>query len=145
LRNLPSRRSNRGNSNQSFPPHRLTHRSAAFTFLVFDLLDKKQNVFDDSIPLRNICCDIKISRSPNSGFPEYGSSDDPRQFEYLRAYSPYHQVKAGVLYPAVLFMTAESDTRVDPMHAVKMAALCRGCGGFFILAAGHEAVARFVG
>jgi prolyl oligopeptidase len=55
--------------------------------------------------------------------PEYGSSEDPTQFEYLRAYSPYHQVKAGVLYPSVLFMTAESDTRVDPMHAVKMAAL----------------------
>ncbi len=55
--------------------------------------------------------------------PEYGSSDDPKQFEYLRAYSPYHRVKSGTLYPAVLFMTAESDTRVDPMHAVKMAAL----------------------
>ena len=55
--------------------------------------------------------------------PEYGSSDDPGQFEYLRAYSPYHHVKEGATYPAVLFMTAESDTRVDPMHAVKMAAL----------------------
>jgi prolyl oligopeptidase len=55
--------------------------------------------------------------------PEYGSSADPQQFEYLRAYSPYHHVKAGTIYPAVLFMTAESDTRVDPMHAVKMAAL----------------------
>jgi prolyl oligopeptidase len=55
--------------------------------------------------------------------PEYGSSDDPRQFEYLHKYSPYHNVKPGVRYPAVLFMTAESDTRVDPMHAVKMAAL----------------------
>jgi prolyl oligopeptidase len=55
--------------------------------------------------------------------PEYGSSDDPEQFKYLYAYSPYHRVKAGTQYPAVLFMTAESDTRVDPMHAVKMAAL----------------------
>ncbi len=55
--------------------------------------------------------------------PEYGSSDDPKQFEYLYAYSPYHHVKPGSRYPAVLFMTAESDTRVDPMHAVKMAAL----------------------
>ena len=54
---------------------------------------------------------------------EYGSSDDPEQFEYLYAYSPYHHVKAGTSYPAVLFMTAESDTRVDPMHAIKMAAL----------------------
>jgi prolyl oligopeptidase len=55
--------------------------------------------------------------------PEYGTSDDPKQFEYLYAYSPYHHVKPGARYPAVLFMTAESDTRVDPMHAVKMAAL----------------------
>ena len=55
--------------------------------------------------------------------PEYGTSDDPKQFEYLHAYSPYHHVKPDTLYPAILFMTAESDTRVDPMHAVKMAAL----------------------
>lgn len=55
--------------------------------------------------------------------PEYGSSDDALQFEYLYAYSPYHHVKQGTVYPAILFMTAESDTRVDPMHAVKMAAL----------------------
>ena len=55
--------------------------------------------------------------------PEYGSSDDPHQFEYLYAYSPYHHVQQSVLYPAILFMTAESDTRVDPMHAKKMAAL----------------------
>jgi prolyl oligopeptidase len=55
--------------------------------------------------------------------PEYGSPDDPNQFEYLYRYSPYHNVKPGMRYPAVLFMTAESDTRVDPMHAVKMTAL----------------------
>ena len=55
--------------------------------------------------------------------PEYGSSDDPRQFEWLYAYSPYHHVKEGAEYPAVLFMTADTDTRVDPMHAKKMAAL----------------------
>ncbi|MGB7601771.1 MAG: prolyl oligopeptidase family serine peptidase [Candidatus Sulfotelmatobacter sp.] len=55
--------------------------------------------------------------------PEYGSSDDPEQFKWLYAYSPYHHVKAGTEYPAVLFMTADTDTRVDPMHAKKMAAL----------------------
>lgn len=54
--------------------------------------------------------------------PEYGSPDDPEQFRWLRAYSPYHHVRAGVPYPAVLLATAESDTRVDPMHARKMAA-----------------------
>jgi len=54
--------------------------------------------------------------------PEYGSSEDPKQFQWLYAYSPYQHVKAGTSYPAVLFMTAESDTRVDPMHAKKMTA-----------------------
>jgi prolyl oligopeptidase len=54
--------------------------------------------------------------------PEYGSADDPAQFSWLRAYSPYHHVRDGVSYPAVLLATAESDTRVDPMHARKMAA-----------------------
>lgn len=55
--------------------------------------------------------------------PEYGSADDPKQFEWLYAYSPYHHVKAGTEYPAILFLTAESDSRVDPMHAKKMTAL----------------------
>jgi len=54
--------------------------------------------------------------------PEYGSSEDPKQFPWLYAYSPYHHVKQGTSYPAVLFMTADSDTRVDPMHAKKMTA-----------------------
>jgi prolyl oligopeptidase len=55
--------------------------------------------------------------------PEYGSADDPKQFDWLYAYSPYHHVKPGTEYPAILFMTADTDTRVDPMHAKKMAAL----------------------
>ena len=54
---------------------------------------------------------------------EYGSSEDPKQFDWLYAYSPYHHVKQGAKYPAILFMTADTDTRVDPMHAKKMAAL----------------------
>jgi prolyl oligopeptidase len=54
--------------------------------------------------------------------PEYGSSENPDQFKWLYAYSPYHHVKPGTEYPAVLFMTADTDTRVDPMHAKKMAA-----------------------
>jgi prolyl oligopeptidase len=54
--------------------------------------------------------------------PEYGSPDDPDQFRWLRSYSPYHHVQDGRAYPAVLLATAASDTRVDPMHARKMAA-----------------------
>jgi len=54
--------------------------------------------------------------------PEYGSPEDPEAFRWLRAYSPYHHVRPGTRYPAVLLATAESDTRVDPMHARKMTA-----------------------
>jgi prolyl oligopeptidase len=60
--------------------------------------------------------------------PEYGSAENQEQFKWLYAYSPYHHVKAGVEYPAVLFMTADSDPRVDPMHAFKMTALMQGMG-----------------
>src|SRR3984893_1824189 len=55
--------------------------------------------------------------------PEYGSAEDAKQFEWLYAYSPYHHVKPGQEYPAILFLTGDTDTRVDPMHAKKMAAL----------------------
>jgi len=54
--------------------------------------------------------------------PEYGSAEDPAQFATLLAYSPYHHVKPGTKYPAVLFTTGDSDTRVAPLHARKMAA-----------------------
>lgn len=55
--------------------------------------------------------------------PEYGSADDAAQFKYLYAYSPYQHVEKGTKYPAVLFETGDSDTRVAPLHARKMTAL----------------------
>jgi prolyl oligopeptidase len=54
--------------------------------------------------------------------PEYGDPENPDHFGFLHAYSPYHHVKDGTKYPSMLFTTAESDSRVDPMHARKMAA-----------------------
>jgi prolyl oligopeptidase len=53
---------------------------------------------------------------------EYGSAVDEKQFPYLLKYSPYQNVKAGTAYPAVMFFTGDSDTRVDPLHARKMTA-----------------------
>ena len=54
--------------------------------------------------------------------PEYGSADEPEAFRWLYAYSPYHHVRDATPYPAVLLTTGESDSRVDPLHARKMAA-----------------------
>jgi prolyl oligopeptidase len=60
---------------------------------------------------------------------EYGSANDPEQFKWLYAYSPYQHVKSGTSYPAVLFMTGDGDTRVAPLHARKMAALLQASTG----------------
>ena len=60
---------------------------------------------------------------------EYGSSDDPQQFGYIYQYSPYHNVKKGAQYPAIMFRSGDSDTRVDPLHARKMAALVQASTG----------------
>jgi prolyl oligopeptidase len=54
--------------------------------------------------------------------PEYGDPGDPQHFEFLRAYSPYHNVQAGTRYPATLITGGENDSRVHPLHARKMAA-----------------------
>lgn len=54
---------------------------------------------------------------------EYGSAEKPEQAEYILKYSPYQNVRAGVKYPAIMLFTGDSDTRVAPLHARKMAAL----------------------
>jgi prolyl oligopeptidase len=54
---------------------------------------------------------------------EYGSAENADQFPYLVKYSPYQNVKAGTMYPAIMFNTGDSDTRVAPLHARKMTAL----------------------
>ncbi|HXN65009.1 MAG TPA: prolyl oligopeptidase family serine peptidase [Candidatus Acidoferrales bacterium] len=55
--------------------------------------------------------------------PEYGSAENPQQFQYLYKYSPYQHVTKGQKYPGVLFITGDADTRVAPLHARKMTAL----------------------
>ena len=68
-------------------------------------------------------CASRSSSSPGCGPSEYGDPDIAEEFAWLHAYSPYHHVVEGTGYPATLFTTAEGDTRVDPLHARKMAAL----------------------
>jgi prolyl oligopeptidase len=78
--------------------------------------------------------------------PEYGTADNPDQFPYLLKYSPYHNVKPGTNYPAVMFKTGDGDTRVAPLHARKMAALVQAATSsdrpvllHYDLKAGHSA------
>jgi prolyl oligopeptidase len=77
---------------------------------------------------------------------EYGSSDNEKQFPYLLKYSPYQNVKPGTAYPAVMFFTGDSDTRVAPLHARKMTALVQAASTsgrpvllHYSLSGGHSA------
>ena len=54
---------------------------------------------------------------------DYGTADDSREmFEYLKSYSPVHNVRQGVCYPATLITTGDHDDRVVPSHSFKFAA-----------------------
>jgi len=92
--------------------------------LVGAALTQKPNLFRAVVcgyPLLDMVRYHKFMQGP-FWVPEYGSSEDAAQFKYLYAYSPYHNVKDGAKYPAVLFITGDGDTRVAPLHARKMAA-----------------------
>ena len=77
---------------------------------------------------------------------EYGSAENAKDFTYLVKYSPYQNVKPGTKYPAIMFFTRDSDTRVDPLHARKMTALMQAANGggrpillHYSLKGGHSA------
>jgi prolyl oligopeptidase len=58
---------------------------------------------------------------------DYGSSENPDEFRALHAYSPYHNLKPGVHYPATLVTTGDHDDRVVPAHSFKFAARLQAC------------------
>jgi prolyl oligopeptidase len=63
-----------------------------------------------------------------SWMAEYGNPDDPKQWEFMQGFSPYHNVKSGVKYPRTLFTTSTRDDRVHPGHARKMVAKMKAQG-----------------
>jgi prolyl oligopeptidase len=63
-----------------------------------------------------------------SWMAEYGNPDIPEEWEYIRQYSPYHNVQPDARYPKVLLTTTTRDDRVHPGHARKMAALLESHG-----------------
>jgi prolyl oligopeptidase len=74
---------------------------------------------------------LRVELDPNGAFnvTEFGTVKDPDQFKALYAYSPYHHVKDGAAYPAILFLTGENDHRVNPMQSRKMTARLQAANG----------------
>jgi prolyl oligopeptidase len=73
---------------------------------------------------------LRVELSPNGAFnvTEFGTVQEQDQYNALYAYSPYHHVKDGTQYPAVLFMTGANDPRVDPANSRKMTARLQASG-----------------
>jgi prolyl oligopeptidase len=73
---------------------------------------------------------LRVESQPNGAFnvTEFGTVKEADQFRALYAYSPYHHVKDGTQYPAVLFLTGANDPRVDPSHSRKMTARLQASG-----------------
>lgn len=74
---------------------------------------------------------LRVELDPNGAFnvTEFGTVKDPAQRQALYGYSPYHHVRAGAKYPAILMATGETDGRVNPMHSRKMVARLQAATG----------------
>ena len=85
-------------------------------------LTQRPDLFRAVVSFVGIYDMLRAELDPNGAFnvTEYGTVRDPAQFQALYAYSPYHHVKDGTAYPAVLFLTGENDHRVNPMQSRKM-------------------------
>lgn len=94
-------------------------------------LTQRPDLFKAVVSHAGIYDMLRVELSPNGAFnvPEFGTVKDPQQFRQMYAYSPYHRVKDGARYPAVLLLTGANDPRVDPMHSRKMAARLQAAGG----------------
>jgi len=88
------------------------------------ILTQRPDLFRAVVSSVGIYDALRVELTPNGAFnvTEFGTVKDSEQFKALNAYSPYHNVKDGTAYPAVLFMTGENDGRVDPYNSRKMAA-----------------------
>lgn len=89
--------------------------------LVGAVVNQRPDLFAAAIPAVGVMDMLRFQRFTAGRFwvDDYGSSDDPQEFKALYAYSPYHNLKAGVEYPAVLVTTADTDDRVVPGHSFK--------------------------
>ena len=105
-------------------PRLAIHGRSNGGLLVGACMVQRPELFGAAIPQVGVLDMLRFNRfGQGAGWEgDYGSPQDPGQFRALYAYSPVHNVRAGVHYPATLIITADHDTRVMPMHSFKFAA-----------------------
>ncbi len=92
--------------------------------LVGAVMTQRPELFGAALPSVGVMDMLRFHRFTAGRFwvDDYGSAEDPEDFEVLYAYSPYHNLKPGTVYPATLVTTADTDDRVVPAHSFKFAA-----------------------
>ena len=95
-------------------------------------LTQRPDLFRAVVSFVGIYDMLRVELDPNGEFntTEFGTVKNREQFQALYAYSPYHHVKDGTVYPAVLFLTGENDHRVNPLHSRKMTARLQAANGW---------------
>jgi len=92
--------------------------------LVGAAITQRPELFGAALPAVGVMDMLRFHQFTAGRFwvDDYGSADDPDEFEALRAYSPYHNIVDGTHYPPTLITTADTDDRVVPGHSFKFAA-----------------------
>jgi prolyl oligopeptidase len=92
--------------------------------LVGAVMTQRPELFAAALPAVGVMDMLRFHKFTAGRFwvDDYGSADDPEEFKALLAYSPYHNLREGVSYPATLVTTADRDDRVVPGHSFKFAA-----------------------
>jgi prolyl oligopeptidase len=100
--------------------------------LVAAVLNQRPELFAAAVPAVGVLDMLRYhlsSANARQWSSDYGLSEVPEEFRALRAYSPYHNVRAGTCYPPVLVMADANDDRVAPWHSYKYAAALQAAQG----------------
>lgn len=106
------------------PEHLAIHGTSNGGLLIGAAINQRPELFRVAIPQAGVMDMLRFQKFTIgwNWIADYGSSDNPDEFRFLRAYSPIHNIQAGVKYPATLITTADHDDRVVPGHSFKYAA-----------------------
>ncbi len=106
------------------PEHLAINGTSNGGLLIGAVVNQRPDLFRVAAPQAGVMDMLRFQKfTIGAGWiPDYGSSDNPDEFTALRAYSPLHNVRPGVEYPAVLITTADHDDRVVSAHSFKYAA-----------------------